>query len=103
MRPHSLAFRLFASAAVWTLIVVPVAVVLLLSLYRHAVERNFDARLNVYLTSLIASTTADTIPFSGWYWQIKPLMPTVLPSFPIHSSISNLRCRAKAAFPPTRH
>jgi hypothetical protein len=119
MRPHSLAFRLFASAAVWTLIVVPVAVVLLLSLYRHAVERNFDARLNVYLTSLIASSTADTagapkepanlgdpvftIPFSGWYWQIKPLMPTVLPSFPIHSSISNLRCRAKAAFPPTRH
>jgi signal transduction histidine kinase len=89
MRPNSLAFRLFASATVWTLIVVPVAVVLLLSLYRHAVERNFDARLNVYLTSLIASTTADTagapkepanlgdpvftIPFSGWYWQIKAL------------------------------
>jgi signal transduction histidine kinase len=89
MRPNSLAFRLFASAAVWTLIVVPVAVVLLLSLYRHAVERNFDARLNVYLTSLIASTTADpagapkepanlgdpvfTIPFSGWYWQIEAL------------------------------
>ena len=58
-------------------------------LYRQAVERSFDARLNVYLTSLIASTTAEgtstpkapanlgepvfTIPFSGWYWQIKPL------------------------------
>ena len=62
---------------------------LLLSLYRQAVERNFDARLNVYLTSLVASTTAQgaktptapanlgepsfTIPFSGWYWQIKRL------------------------------
>jgi signal transduction histidine kinase len=67
----------------------PVTAFLLLSLYRHAVERSFDARLNVYLTSLVASTTAEgastpkapanlgepvfAIPFSGWYWQIKPL------------------------------
>ena len=87
MRPNSLAFRLFASAAAWTLVVLPVTAFLILSLYRQAVERNFDARLNVYLTSLIASTTAQgattpsapanlgepsfTIPFSGWYWQIK--------------------------------
>jgi signal transduction histidine kinase len=87
MRPNSLAFRLFAYAAAWTLVVLPVTAFLLLSLYRQAVERNFDARLNVYLTSLIASTTAQgattpsapanlgepsfTIPFSGWYWQIK--------------------------------
>ena len=89
MRPNSLAFRLFASAAAWTLVVLPVTAFLLLSLYRQAVERNFDARLNVYLTSLVASTTAEgaetptapanlgepsfTIPFSGWYWQIKEL------------------------------
>ena len=89
MRPNSLAFRLFASAAAWTLVVLPVTAFLLLSLYRQAVERNFDARLNVYLTSLVASTTAEgaktpTAPanlgeppspsrFSGWYWQIKPL------------------------------
>jgi hypothetical protein len=89
MRPNSLAFRLFASAAAWTLVVLPVTAFLLLSLYRQAVERSFDARLNVYLTSLVASTTAEgtstpkapanlgepvfTIPFSGWYWQIKAL------------------------------
>ena len=89
MRPNSLAFRLFASAAAWTLVVLPVTAFLLFSLYRQAVERNFDARLNVYLTSLVASTTAEgaktptapanlgepafTIPFSGWYWQIKTL------------------------------
>jgi hypothetical protein len=90
MRPNSLAFRLFASAAAWTLVVLPVTAFLLLSLYRQAVERNFDARLNVYLTSLVASSTEDVttgtpkepaglnepafrIPFSGWYWQIKPL------------------------------
>jgi hypothetical protein len=97
MRPNSLAFRLFASAAAWTLVVLPVTAFLLLSLYRHAVERSFDARLNVYLTSLIASTTAEgasapkapanlgepvfTIPFSGWYWQIKPLGGAERPLF----------------------
>ena len=57
MRRNSLAFRLFVSAAAWTLLVVPAAAILLFSLYRQAVERNFDARLNVYLTSLVASTT----------------------------------------------
>ena len=97
MRPSSLAFRLFASAAAWTLVVVPVAAFLLLSLYRQAAERSFDARLNVTLTSLIASTTAEgaeglkepanlgeplfTIPFSGWYWQIKPLAKGERPLF----------------------
>ena len=97
MRLNSLAFRLFASAAAWTLVVVPVAAILLISLYRQAVERSFDARLNVYLTSLIASSTADggnqptqpanfgdpifTLPFSGWYWQIKPLASSARPAF----------------------
>ncbi len=97
MRLNSLAFRLFASAAAWTLVVLPVTAILLISLYRQAVERNFDARLNVYLTSLVASTTqggATTpkepttlgepvfgIPFSGWYWQIKPLNGATRPEF----------------------
>jgi len=97
MRLNSLAFRLFASAAAWTLVVLPVTAILLISLYRQAVERNFDARLNVYLTSLVASTTqggATTpkepttlgepvfgIPFSGWYWQIKPLNGATRPDF----------------------
>lgn len=86
MGPKSLAFRLFASAAIWTLVVIPVAAILLTSLYRQAIERNFDARLNVYMTSLVAASTAEgggpplepanlgapifNIPFSGWYWQI---------------------------------
>jgi signal transduction histidine kinase len=90
MGRNSLAFRLFVSAVALTLLVVPAAAILLSSLYRQAVERNFDARLNVYLTSLVASSTEDVttgtpkepaglnepafrIPFSGWYWQIKPL------------------------------
>jgi signal transduction histidine kinase len=97
MRLNSLAFRLFASAAAWTLVVLPVTAILLVSLYRQAVERNFDARLNVYLTSLVASTTQGNavkpsqptnlgepvfgIPFSGWYWQIKPLNGATRPDF----------------------
>jgi signal transduction histidine kinase len=97
MRLNSLAFRLFASAAAWTLVVLPVTAFILISLYRQAVERNFDARLNVYLTSLVASTTQGGatapkeptnlgepvfgIPFSGWYWQIKPLDGATRPEF----------------------
>ena len=97
MGPKSLAFRLFASAAAWTLVVIPVAAVLLTSLYRQAIERNFDARLNVYMTSLVAASTAEgggapleptglgapifNIPFSGWYWQIKPLKGEVDPLY----------------------
>ena len=97
MGPKSLAFRLFASAAAWTLVVIPAAAILLISLYREAVERNFDARLNVYMTSLVASSTPEsgdlpqepvnlgdpifTIPFSGWYWQIKPLKGAKRPLF----------------------
>jgi signal transduction histidine kinase len=89
MRFNSLAFRLFASAAAWTLVVLPVTAILLVSIYRGALERNFDARLNVYMTSLVASSTTGgsrqpqepaplgepvfTVPFSGWYWQVKPL------------------------------
>lgn len=97
MGPKSLAFRLFASAAAWTLVVIPVAAILLVSLYRQAVERNFDARLNVYMTSLVASATEEgasspkdptnlgdpifDIPFSGWYWQIKPLKSAARPLY----------------------
>lgn len=97
MGPKSLAFRLFASAAAWTLVVIPAAAILLVSLYRQAIERNFDARLNVYMTSLVASSTAEggdspqeptnlgapifTIPFSGWYWQIKPLKGSERPLY----------------------
>jgi signal transduction histidine kinase len=97
MRLNSLAFRLFASAAAWTLVVLPATAILLISLYREAVERNFDARLNVYLTSLVASSTQGGggalqepnslgepvfgIPLSGWYWQIKPLNGATRPDF----------------------
>lgn len=97
MGPKSLAFRLFVSAAAWVLVVIPIAAILLTSLYRQSIERNFDARLDVYMTSLVAASTAEggdvpespeslgapifDIPFSGWYWQIKALKGAERPLF----------------------
>jgi signal transduction histidine kinase len=87
MKRNSLSRRLFISSAVWTLIVLPVAGVILVSLYRDAVETNFDIRLNQYLENLIDDTSPDagidilpptglgeplfSIPSSGWYWEIR--------------------------------
>ena len=89
MRPNSLAFRLFVTAGAWALVALPITAFVLVTVYRGAVERNFDARLNVYLTGLLANATSQglgadesaptlgdpifTLPFSGWYWQITPL------------------------------
>lgn len=117
MRLNSLAFRLFAAAAAWTLIVLPATAILLVSLYRQAVERNFDARLNVYLTSLVASTTQGGqvepkestnlgepvfgIPFSGWYWQIKRLNGAVRPDFVSDSLLDQqLNLPSQSGVPP---
>ena len=117
MRLNSLAVRLFVAAAAWTLIVLPATAFLLVSLYRQAVERNFDARLNVYLTSLVASTTqggavtpSETtnlgepvfgIPFSGWYWQIKPLTGATRPEFVSDSLLDQqLKLPSQSGVPP---
>ncbi len=119
MRLNSLAFRLFASAAAWTLVVLPVTAFILISLYREAVERNFDARLNVYLTSLVASTTQGGatapqeptnlgepvfgIPFSGWYWQIKQLNGASRPDFVSDSLLDQqLELPSQDAVPPDK-
>ncbi len=87
MKRNSLSRRLFLSSAVWTLLVLPLAGAVLISLYRDAVERSFDARLNLYLDYLIAITSPDqgiditepgslgeprfSLPSSGWYWEIR--------------------------------
>ncbi|MGE0212726.1 MAG: sensor histidine kinase [Parvibaculaceae bacterium] len=89
MRTNSLAFRLTASAAIVSVFLLIVAGVLLDQLFRAAVERNFDARLQAVLDGLLANVEltadgqptmqgalADTrfkLPLSGWYWQITPV------------------------------
>jgi signal transduction histidine kinase len=91
MRANSLALRLFLSATAWAVVILLITGIILSSLYRQAVERAFDRRLNVYLRTLVAElATPDDpsqaekfpqslgeplfeLPLSGWYWQITRL------------------------------
>ena len=97
LRTNSLAFRLGALAAVWSLLGLLAGVLVLSRVFRDSAERSFDNRLIADLDSVIAVAELDcagTIvmprplaaerffnPFTGWYWQIssnakqpKPLM-----------------------------
>lgn len=89
LRTDSLAFRLVAGAALWSSVVLLAGGIILSSIFRNTVERSFDARLEVLLGSLIATTevndqhqivrsrdlneTRFDFAYSGWYWQIAPL------------------------------
>ena len=91
MRANSLAFRLFLWATGLTVVVLLVSGLTLSSLYRHAVERAFDRRLDVYLRTLVAAVASPEegndkfpqsigeplfeLPLSGWYWQVTRLDP----------------------------
>jgi signal transduction histidine kinase len=89
MRAKSLALRLFLWATGWTLVILVVTGIVLSTLYRHAVERAFDRRLDVYLRTLVADVASPEeggdkfpqsigeplfeLPLSGWYWQVTRL------------------------------
>jgi signal transduction histidine kinase len=89
MRFNSLAFRLFATSAAWTLLVLPLAGYLIYSLYREDVQLSFDAQLKKLLTALAVDSmnTTGNVPVtpqnlyeplfevthSGWYWQVRPI------------------------------
>jgi signal transduction histidine kinase len=91
MRANSLAFRLFLWATGLTVVILIVTGIALSSLYRHAVERAFDRRLDVYLRTLVADVASPEegndkfpqsigeplfeLPLSGWYWQVTRLDP----------------------------
>ena len=91
MRANSLALRLFVSATVWTVVILAITGIVLSSLYRQAVERAFDRRLDVYLRTLVADVASPEeagekfpqslgeplfeLPLSGWYWQVTRLDP----------------------------
>jgi signal transduction histidine kinase len=101
MRVNSLAFRLFLWATGWTVIILIITSAVLSSLYRHAVERAFDRRLDVYLRTIVADIAAPEegnekfpqtigeplfeLPLSGWYWEVTRL-DTAKPE--VHSSRS---------------
>ena len=61
MRFNSLAFRLFATSAIWTLLVLPLAGYLIYSLYRDDVQLSFDAQLKKLLTAV----TVDSMNTTG--------------------------------------
>jgi signal transduction histidine kinase len=89
MRTNSLALRLFLTATAWTAVILVVTGIVLSSLYRSAVERAFDRRLDVYLRTLVADLASPEennskfpqslgeplfeLPLSGWYWQVTRL------------------------------
>ncbi len=101
MRANSLALRLFIWATGWTVVILIVTGIALSTLYRHAVERSFDRRLDVYLRTLVADVASPEegadkypqsigeplfeLPLSGWYWQVTRL-DTKTPE--VHSSRS---------------
>src|ERR1700739_1082614 len=101
MRTNSVALRLFLWAAGCTLVILIVTGIALSGLYRHAVERAFDRRLDVYLRTLVADVASPEegadkypqsigeplfeLPRSGWYWQVTRL-DTKTPE--LHSSRS---------------
>lgn len=91
MKPNfkSLAFRLFATSAAWTILVLPLAGIIIYRLYRDDVQASFDGRLEklvnaIAVDSMGAGPDEPVAPnnryeplfeetHSGWYWQIKPL------------------------------
>lgn len=89
MRLNSLAFRLFATSAAWTLLVLPLAGVIIYRLYKTDVQATFDGRLEKLVNAVAVDAMAgnDGVPVippnryeplfeeihSGWYWQIEPL------------------------------
>ena len=89
MRANSLALRLFIWATACTVVILIITGVALSTLYRHAVERAFDRRLDVYLRTLVADVASPEegsdkypqsigeplfeLPLSGWYWQVTRL------------------------------
>ena len=94
MKVKSLAFRLFATSAAWTLLVLPVAGLIIYELYRDDVQATFDARLEklvyaIAVDSMVGSSTP-VAPnnryeplfediHSGWYWQIRPIEDETAP------------------------
>ncbi len=89
MQHRSLAFRLIATSAGWSILILVIAGYLFSSLFRSAVERTFDERLLLTLDGLLANIEYDAtgqlteaadlgdsryvFPLQGWYWQVSAL------------------------------
>lgn len=87
MKLNSLGFRLFATAAVWTLIALPFVGIVIYSLISSLILDGFDNRLRQHTWILQSEAISNGrepmrprdmpeplfgVTNSGWYWQIKP-------------------------------
>jgi signal transduction histidine kinase len=88
---NSLAFRLFITSAIWTLLVLPIAGFIIYRLYQTDVQASFDGRLEKLVNAFAVDAMSGegqqpTFPpnryeplfeetHSGWYWQIQPVDP----------------------------
>ncbi len=86
-RRNSLSLRLLRSAALWIVVALAAAAIILTSLFQRTVENAFDDRLAAFLVTIIeavarppAGQVAGPInlveqrfeqQYSGWYWQIR--------------------------------
>ena len=116
MTRNSLAFRLSAAAAACILLILPATGIVLVSVYRGAIETGFDGRLNAYVRYLIGSTFREedslkleapdtlgeplfSLPASGWYWQIGPANGEGEPLLKSPSLVSESLALPKAGSP----
>ncbi len=90
-KDQSIATRLFLSAAGWSTVLLLIAGIFLVTVYRRNSERAFDGRLGLYLSSLVADLAVGDdnqlnepgrlgdpqfdLAQSGWYWQVTRLKP----------------------------
>ncbi len=90
IKTNSLAFRLFISAMLLALVILPVTAFLLVAKFRASVERSFDTTLHQFLILMVDNSVVQgesgrltqpprmphpifKPPYSGWYWQITAL------------------------------
>ena len=88
MKLNSLAFRLFSTAAAWTLIALPIVGLIIYTLIQNLIMDGFDTRLQTHAWVLQAEAIGAGseperpanvgeplfgVTNSGWYWQIRPL------------------------------
>ncbi len=111
MRLNSLAFRLFATSTAWTLIVLPLAGIIIYKLYYEDVQASFDAQLKKLATAIMFDSLSEArdepiaptnryeplfeVTHSGWYWQIKPLDNPDLPTL-VSASLATARLPSPA-------
>lgn len=101
---NSLAFRLIAIAAVWSVLGLAAGGLILSSIFSRSAQRSFDTRLTADLESVIAAADRDETgklgvaqsfvdpryanAFSGWYWEVAPVKPAADANEPVLRSTS---------------